>query len=167
MDKKLIRESIECAKKSAERYRHLAESMQGEGYHRMVEDMEKDAKQHIDCLEEMLDEEPEGGEKLADWEINRWNEKMENDDGSVGGHWNLIQTNTYADNIGVRFDRITPKEWNVTMNMMYSDYCKVANTYGSGMSDFYAHMAKAFLFDKDAPSPKEKLVAYYHSIAAK
>ena len=87
--------------------------------------------------------------------------------GSVGGHWSLMQTNTYADNIGVRFEHITPKEWNVTMNMMYSDYCRVANKYGSGMSDFYAYMAKAFLFDKDAPSPKEKLAAYYHSIAEK
>ncbi len=53
------------------------------------------------------------------------------------------------------------------MNMMYSDYCRVANKYGSGMSDFYAYMAKAFLFDKDAPSPKEKLAAYYHSIVEK
>lgn len=165
MDKRLIKESIECAKKSAERYRHLAENMQGEGCHRIIEDMENDARQHAECLAEILDEEP--GEKLSDWEITRWNERMENEDGSVGGHWSLMQTNTYADNIGVRFEHITPKEWNVTMNMMYSDYCRVANKYGSGMSDFYAYMAKAFLFDKDAPSPKEKLAAYYHSIAEK
>ena len=57
MDKRLIKESIECAKKSAERYRHLAENMQGEGCHRILEDMEKDARQHAECLAEILDEE--------------------------------------------------------------------------------------------------------------
>ena len=28
----------------------------------------------------------------------------------------------------------------------------------------YADLAKAFLFDKDGPGPKEKLAAYYHGI---
>lgn len=52
------------------------------------------------------------------------------------------------------------------MNMMYSDYCSVAAKYGVNKPEFFADMAKAFLFDKDAKGPKEKLSAYYHGIAA-
>lgn len=54
--------------------------------------------------------------------------------------------------------------WNVAMNMMYSDYCTVANKYNVGTPEFYACMAKAFLFDKDAKSPNAKMAAYYFGI---
>lgn len=50
------------------------------------------------------------------------------------------------------------------MNMMYSDYCTVANKYNVGTPEFYACMAKAFLFDKDAKSPNAKMAAYYFGI---
>lgn len=46
-----------------------------------------------------------------------------------------------------------------TMNMMYSDYCKVAEKFGINGIDFYAEMAKAFLLDKDAGP--HKLENYY------
>lgn len=61
---------------------------------------------------------------------------------------------------------IAEDDWNVAMNMMYSDYCSVAAKYGVNKPEFFADMAKAFLFDKDAKGPKEKLSAYYHGIAA-
>lgn len=38
----------------------------------------------------------------------------------------------------------------VAINMMYSDYCKVAKRNNCGTTEFYAAMAKAFLDDKDA-----------------
>lgn len=34
-----------------------------------------------------------------------------------------------------------------------------------GAPEFYACMAKAFLFDKDAKSPNAKMAAYYFGIA--
>ena len=57
-------------------------------------------------------------------------------------------------------------EWrrNAALNMMFSDYYGVAMKYGVGVPEFFGDLAKAFLFDKDSPSPKEKLAAYYHNI---
>lgn len=103
-------------------------------------------------------------DELTTEEAREWVARLENEDGSTGAHWNIAQTNSAAESIGVRFDHITPEEWNLAMNMMYSDYCGVANKYGVGMSDFFAEMAKAFLFDKDAGGPKAKLEGYYKGV---
>ena len=51
------------------------------------------------------------------------------------------------------------------MNMMYSDYYPVAVEFGLNRPEFYASLAKAFLFDKDGPGPEQKLMAYYEHIA--
>lgn len=40
----------------------------------------------------------------------------------------------------------------------------VASKHGVGIPEFYGEMAKAFLFDKDAKSPKDKMSAYYYGI---
>ena len=93
-----------------------------------------------------------------------WNAKMLNDDGTTGGHWTIAQTTAVAQSIGVKFNHISDYCWNVAMNMMYSDYCTVANKYNVGTPEFYACMAKAFLFDKDAKSPNAKMTAYYFGI---
>lgn len=93
-----------------------------------------------------------------------WNTKMLNDDGTAGGHWTIEQTNAVAQSVGVKFDHITADGWNTTMNMMYSDYSGVANKYGVSTCDFYADLAKAFLFDRDGGAPESKLAAYYHCI---
>lgn len=53
------------------------------------------------------------------------------------------------------------------VNMMRSDYCMVARKHGVDKPEFYADMAQAFLFDKDAGEPEEKISAYYHCIAKK
>lgn len=102
---------------------------------------------------------------LTHEDIVAWNRKMLNEDGSVGGHWTVEQTTAVAISIGVEFTHISAMCWNVTMNMMYSDYFDVAQKYGVAVPEFFADMAKAFLFDKDAPSPREKLSAYYFNIA--
>lgn len=99
-------------------------------------------------------------------EIHTWNERMLNADGSAGGHWSEMQTTNLANVLGVVFEHITPAEWNVTCNMMYSDYYMVAQNMGVDTPEFYGWMAKAFLFDKDGPEPSEKLCAYYHYIVA-
>ena len=50
------------------------------------------------------------------------------------------------------------------MNMMYSDYEYTADRYGVNTPDFYAELAKDFLFDKDGPGPKKNLRAYFFNI---
>ena len=51
----------------------------------------------------------------------------------------------------------------VALNMIYSDYVKVAKKFGVGDKiDFYVDMAKAFLDDKDAGP--DKLARYYKYI---
>ena len=97
-------------------------------------------------------------------DAKKWNEKMVNDDGTMGGHWTIDQTTAVAESIGVKFEHISEYCWNAAMNMMYSDYCDVAMKYGVSTPEFFADMAKAFLFDKDAEGPKAKMAAYYHGI---
>lgn len=109
----------------------------------------------------------ENNNTLSDKDIKLWNDNMVNDDGSVGGHWLVEQTNELAKLCGVEFTHISPIDFNVTANMMYSDYHNVAMKYGVDITNFYGDLAKAFLFDKDAPTSKEKLSAYYHNIVKK
>ena len=98
--------------------------------------------------------------------IEAWDKKMKNDDGSTGGHWTIAQTTEAAKSAGVVMEHVTPEEWNIAMNMVYSDYCGVATKYGCSKVEFYADLAKAFLFDKDGPGPEAKLAAYYYGIVA-
>ena len=88
-----------------------------------------------------------------------WMDEMENADGSRGAHWTMAQTKEVQEKKGIRLD---PVEFFAAMNMMYSDYCKIAKRYNVNTSDFYASMAKAFLEDKDAVP--DKLMKYYECI---
>lgn len=94
-----------------------------------------------------------------------WCAKMVNEDGTAGPHWTMEQTTAVAESVGVVFDQLAPWCWWAAMCMMYSDYCGVASRYGVGTAEFYADMAKAFLFDRDAGGPRVKMAAYYHGIA--
>lgn len=89
-----------------------------------------------------------------------WTAKMENEDGTKGPHWNMEQIKKVMEQRNLTGD---PVEFWVAMNMMYSDYCKVAKKLGVNSVDFYAEMAKAFLEDKDTGVP-DKLSAYYENI---
>lgn len=89
-----------------------------------------------------------------------WTSEMENEDGTKGPHWNIEQIKKVMEQRNTTGD---PVEFWVAMNMMYSDYCKVAKKLGVNSVDFYAEMAKAFLEDKDTGVP-DKLTAYYESI---
>lgn len=94
-------------------------------------------------------------------DARRWTEHMENDDGSMGAHWTLEQTTAVANSIGVHVD---PWIWFAAMNMMYSDYWESATRYGVDRPEYYADLAKEFLFDKDAGGPEAKIAGYYHGI---
>ena len=101
---------------------------------------------------------------FSEADAHKWAEYMVNDDGTTGPHWTLDQTTAVAESVGLKFDHIYDYDWWVTMNMMWSDYGKVAEKHGVGTPEFFADLAKAFLFDKDGPGPVEKLAAYYHGV---
>lgn len=112
---------------------------------------------HISELERIIDKDfdftPEDAEK--------WLLGMENSDGTKGPHWTLEQTNVYKP------DGVSEYCWECALNMMYSDYYKTAVKHGVNNVDFYVDLAKDFLFDKDAKSPREKISAYFNCIVNK
>ncbi len=103
-------------------------------------------------------------QKLMPKDLHHWAKNLRNNDGSTGPRWTIEQTTPAAKTAGVLFGAITPEEFWLTMNMMYSDYGGIAEKYGANKPEMYADMAKAFLFDKDGPDPEEKLAAYYRAI---
>lgn len=91
---------------------------------------------------------------------DEWSKHMDNEDGTRGAHWTLEQAKQVMAQHGIECD---PAQFWVALNMIYSDYVKVAKKHGVGDKiDFYADMAKSFLCDKDAP--EDKLARYYEYI---
>ena len=88
-----------------------------------------------------------------------WMKSATNEDGSRGPHWTMEQTKQIQAQKHIDCD---PIEFNAAMNMIYSDYYKVAKKHGVGSNiDFYADMAKAFIDDKDArPDKMGRYFAY-------
>lgn len=105
-----------------------------------------------------------GSGEMTKADAEAWVRHMANEDGTSGPHWDINQTSAVAESMGITWDHFTTWCWWAAMNMMYSDYCEVAMRYGVSTPDFFAELAKAFLFDKDGPGPKEKLAAYYNGI---
>lgn len=71
--------------------------------------------------------------------------KLENKDGTIGGHWSYEQTTS------VMPAGLHEADWHYVINMIYSDY------YKSGRSDeTYIGLAKDFMDDTDAPRCKAK-----------
>ena len=92
--------------------------------------------------------------------FNQWKlvcavEKMHNEDGTIGGHWTVEQTEQVAMQYGISFDKFNKYDWNYVMNMIYSDY------YGAigNNTESYVKVAKKFIMDKDAP--EGKALKYY------
>ena len=98
-------------------------------------------------------------EHLSKADAELWTSHMKNSDGTTGSHWTLEQTQDVAKQRGITCDK---NDFWVTMNMMYSDYGKVAKMYSVDNTNFYADMAAAFLQDKDAVDGK--LVEYWERI---
>lgn len=96
-------------------------------------------------------------------DARKWTAHMENTDDTTGPHWPIEQTTAVMVSKGYQYD---PAVWYAAMNMVYSDYFSVAKKHGVNSVEFYADMAEAFLDDKDAGGPEEKISAYYHCIAS-
>lgn len=99
------------------------------------------------------------GGPLTKEKAEEWTRKMENEDGTTGPHWTMDQIKQVMAQRNIDCD---PLEFYVAINMMYSDYCKVAKKLNVNSVDFYADMAKAFLDDKDAG--EHKLEKYFEYI---
>jgi hypothetical protein len=97
--------------------------------------------------------------ELTKEKAQKWTKHMKNSDGSTGAHWDFAQTKALGEKLGINVD---PVEFYVAVNMMYSDYCGVAKKFGLDTADFYGHMAKAFLEDKDAAP--DKLKNYFEEV---
>ena len=97
---------------------------------------------------------------LTETTTKAWTSSMENADGTRGAHWSMEKTEEVHRQRGISVD---PLEWWVSMNMVYSVYCVVAEKLGTSTAEFYACMVKAFLVDQDAQP--EKLARYYKYIA--
>lgn len=106
--------------------------------------------------------------ELSKADMSAWKHALKNADGSKGAHYDTQQVIQVADKIGVRFDEYDVKEFCMTVNMMYSDYCAVLEKYvqHDKMLMLCADLAKAFLEDEDAPEGPTKLALYYHCIAS-
>lgn len=75
-----------------------------------------------------------------------WAEQFENVDGTHGPHWTMEQVKQVMAQKGIDCNPIS--YW-LTINMIYSDFSKVAKELGVNNLDFYVKMAKAFLDDPD------------------
>ena len=91
---------------------------------------------------------------------------LRNADGTAGEHFEMEQLVRAGENIGVKFRDYSEKEFCITANMLYSDYCEAVKGIVPQEKEllFFARLAKAWLEDEDAPDPKEKLALYYYCI---
>lgn len=92
----------------------------------------------------------------------QWVRKMKNSDGTTGEHWSFDQTSQVMKQRNIDCD---PVEFYAAMNMLWSDYGKVAERFGVSNVDYWAEISKAFLMDKDAM--EDKLALYYECIVKK
>lgn len=90
------------------------------------------------------------GYHFSDWMLKKALEKLENEDGTVGAHWNLEDTTSVAKQFEVVFKDFDKYDWCYVMNMLYSDY------FGAvpNETNTYVKLAKKFLQDKDADPGK-------------
>lgn len=115
--------------------------------------------------------EPAGGgtKKLTREKADKWVKHMESDDPKAprGGVF------TYDDAKRLAADRDIPTDgqdlidFYAALNMVYSDYSKVAHAHGVDNDDYYADLACAFLYDRDGKRPSEKLASYYMYVVPK
>lgn len=106
-----------------------------------------------------------GGEHHKDMDMEtarKWVDRMRNADGSTGEHWTLEQTSKVLRDKDLNCPSM---EFYATINMMWSDYAKVAEKFGVNNLDFWSEMALAFLKDEDAAP--DKLARYYDCVVSK
>lgn len=103
-----------------------------------------------------------GGEKLTKEKAEKWVRSMRGDDPkSRGEMWSYEDSKKLAEERGLPTEGQEMIDFYVVLNMVYTDYCKVAKEHGVDTEDYYADLAEAWLYDRDAKPPTEKLMAYH------
>lgn len=104
-------------------------------------------------------------EMFSHKDMETWKSMMKNEDGTRGEHFRKEQVKHACQQAEIDCEEFGEDVFCLAMNMMYSDYCKVAKKYGVDTPEYYADLAKAFLRDKDFDGkPEEKLYLYYKAI---
>lgn len=93
----------------------------------------------------------------------KWMSKMENADGTTGPHFTKEQLQKIYNDEKIKEKGIEMDEFEVVLNMLYSDYCKVLKENGMNSQKLYADLATAFIKDEDAE--KHKTLRYAMFIA--
>ena len=97
---------------------------------------------------------------------DHWVKMMSVTDGSErtnGLKWTMEDTYEVGTKVGVDWHKIDKISWYIVMNMMYSDYFATAKSVQQEASPvFFAHLAKDWLCDEDAPA--DKLYRYYFKV---
>lgn len=104
--------------------------------------------------------------ELTKQDMMEWKRNLLNADGSTGEHFKFDEIMDVAEKMRLRFRGYTEKDLCMTVNMLYSDYCKVLKSIIPPDKELYIYvaMADAFLNDEDGPDGSEKLALYYHCI---
>lgn len=104
--------------------------------------------------------------KMSKKDLEKWKHEIVNADGTRGEHYKKDQIEPVAKRMGIDVERMGGADvFCAVVNMTYADYCEVAKLMGVSSLDFYVHMAKAFLNDKDFKGePEEKVWLYYKCI---
>lgn len=137
---------------------------------REINDMQEHGCMTSQCVSDLMAlyylrdkmDQTEHHESMSFETARKWTRNMKNADGTSGEHWTYDQTNKVLRDKG--FDCQSP-EFYATMNMLWSDYSKVAEKFGVNNVDFWAALTNAFLMDEDAKPGK--LERYYESVAEK
>lgn len=100
-------------------------------------------------------------------EAQEWVRRMEAADPACksGGKWSWDAAKLVAEDHGIHADGQMMIDFYAALNMVYSDYCKVARDHKVANEDFFVDMAMAFLFDRDGIDPSDKICAYHKYIA--
>ena len=91
-------------------------------------------------------------------DAEKWVSHMENEDGTTGPHWSMSQTDAVANVAGVHEKSYV---WWAVLNAMYSDHYNTAIKYGLDRPEFYADLARDFIYDKDGGGAENKTAKYY------
>ncbi len=108
----------------------------------------------------------QGEIRIKDEDLMKWKHSLMNEDGTKGERFSMQEIMPIAQQMGVTFDKFTPKEFCMVVNMLYSDMCKIWRDVLSPENELhhYVAAAKQWLTDKDALKGSEKLAAYYYFI---
>ena len=107
-------------------------------------------------------EEEDVGAHLSRSDMRRWSSNLKNKDGTRGPHFERDHVRELVEKMKLEFEEYTFDELLMTMNMLYSDYCKIVRFNENEMKIAkYIEMAMAFLEDDDGYPPSDKLARYY------